>query len=85
MGIAPPISLYCTGVYSVEERGHSPPPPIVFDWNCVLSLLVAGHPEESIAFLRLMVVASIRLLLVPEGVGIMPVISMLSPRSTECL
>ena len=39
----------------------------------------AGHPEESVSLLRLMVVASSRLLLVLEVVGLMPVISRLDP------
>ena len=46
---------------------------------------VAGHPEKSITFLRLMVVASSRLLLVSEEVSLMPVISMLISFSTERL
>ena len=51
----------------------------------MLSLHVAGHPEESITFLRLMVVASSGLFLVSVGVGLMLVLSMLSPLSTERL
>ena len=51
----------------------------------MLFLHVADHPEESIALLRLMGVASSRLLLVSEGVGLVPVLSMLGPLSTERL
>ena len=84
----PPISLYCTDVIPVEERGIVPPrsvgiapPPSFFvggpgcDWGCVLSLHVAGHPEESITFLRLVVVASSRLPLVLVGVSLISVLS----------
>ena len=45
----------------------------------MLSLHVAGHPEESITLPRLMVVTSSRLFLVSVGIGLMFVISMLSP------
>ena len=51
----------------------------------MLSLHAAGHPEEYITLLRLMVVAFSRLLLVSEGVGLMPVLSMLRPLSEELL
>ena len=51
----------------------------------MISMHVAGHPEESITLLRLMVVASSQLLLIIEGVDLMPVLSMLSPFSTERL
>ena len=87
----PPISLYCTGVILVEKRGHSPLPPPYFvggpdcEWDCVLSLHVVGYPDKSITFLRLVVVASSRLPLVSVGVGLMSVLSMLSPLSRECL
>ena len=95
-GHSPPlpiISLYCTGVIPVEERGHSPPPvpplfcwgPGLRFWDCVLSLHVAGHADESVTFLRLMVVASSRLPRVSEGVGLMSGLSMLSHLSTERL
>ena len=89
MGIGAPISLYCTGIILVEERGHSPPPTPIFVggpgcvWDCVLSLHVVGYPEESIIILRLVVVASSRLTLFSVGVGLMSVLSMLSPLSTE--
>ena len=56
-----------------------------YDWDCVISLHVAGHPEESSTLLHLMLVASSRLLLVSEGVGLMSVLSMLSPLSMEHL
>ena len=90
MGIAPPphfIFLYCTDVIPVEERGLSPPPPPPRRSGLrlglqALSLHVAGHPKEYITLLRLMVVASSGLLLVPEGIGLMPAISMLYPFST---
>ena len=89
IGIAPPpvsFFLYRTDVIPVKEHGHSPPPPSNrgpgCDWDYKLSLYVAGHSEEYITLLRLMVVASSRLLLVPEGVGLMPVISMCNPFST---
>ena len=49
----------------------------------MLSLHVAGYPEESITSLRLVVMASSRLPLVSVGVGLMSVLSMLSPLSTE--
>ena len=55
---------------------HSSPPTFIYlfifiggpgcDWDCVLSMHVAGHPEEYITLLRLMVVASSRLLIVTE-------------------
>ena len=89
------VYLYCTGVIPVEARGHTPHAlPILsssffigcsaFHWNCVLSMHVAGHPEESITLLRLMVLASFRLLLVLEGVfSLMSVLSMLRPLPTE--
>ena len=51
----------------------------------MLILHVVGHPEESISLVRLMVVVSSRLLLVPEGVGLMLMLSMLSPLSAERL
>ena len=71
-------------------RRHSPPSPFFVggpgcDWDCVLSLHVAGHPEEFITLLRLMVVASSRLFLVSVEVSLMSVLSMLSPLSTERL
>ena len=86
VGIAPPphfLVLY--RCYSARRSaGIAPtPPPIFFDWDCVLSLHVAAQPEESIT-LRLMMVAPSRLLLVPEG-SLIPVLSMLGPLSTECL
>ena len=68
------------GVIPVNESGHSPPLPSFFvgdpgcDWDCVLSLHVIGHPEESITLLHLMVVASSRLLLVLVVVGLMLVL-----------
>ena len=90
MSIAPPpISLYYTGVILVEGRGYSAPPPPFFvgspgcDWDCVLSLYVAGYLEESFTFLRPVVVVSSRLSLVSVGIGLMSVLSMLSPLSTE--
>ena len=89
---SPLLHFLCTSVTPVEECGHcSPHPPLIFvrgpgcSWNCVLSLHVVGHPEESITFLRLMVAVSSRLFLVPEGVGLMPVISVLSPLYAEHL
>ena len=51
----------------------------------MLSMHVAGHPEESIILLRSMVVTSYRLLLVVERVGLMPVLSILGPLSTKRL
>ena len=51
----------------------------------MLSLHVAGHPEESIILLRLIAVASYRLGLVSVGVGLMSVLSMLSPLPMERL
>ena len=77
-GIAHPL-------YLPEARGYSTPPPLIclggptWEWDCVLSMHAAGHPEESTALLRLMVVASSQLLLVLEGVGLMPVLSRLDP------
>ena len=83
----PPLPSPCTVpvLFLSRNAGIAPPPPHFLDWNCVLSLHVAGHLEESITLLRLMMVVSSRLLLVLEGVGLMPVISMLDPLSTERL
>ena len=70
------VYLYCTGAIPVEERGHSP--PLFFiggsgcDWDCVLSLPVAGHPEESITLLRLMVVASVYFCVIRRNVNSEP-------------
>ena len=69
------ICLYGTGVVPIEARGYSTPPiclgnPACY-WDCVLSMHAAGHPEESTTLPRLMVVASYRLLLVLEEVGLM--------------
>ena len=69
-------------------RAQPPPTPIFVGgpgcvWDCVLSLHVVGYPEESIIILRLVVAASSRLTLFSVGVGLMSVLSMLSPLSTE--
>ena len=81
VSIAPPTPFPRTVqvLFPSRSAGIAPPPPIFvggpgYDWDCVLSLHVAGHPGESITLLRLMVVASSRLLLVPVGVGLMPVL-----------
>ena len=68
------VCLYCIGFIPVEARGYSTPSPISLggpacNRDCVLSMHAAGHPEEYITLLRLMVVAFSRLLLVLEGVG----------------
>ena len=90
----PPPPFPCTVqmLFPSRSAGISPPPPHPFfvggpgfDWGCVLFLHVAGHPEKSITLLRLMVVASSRLFLIPVGVGLMSVLSMLSPLSAKRL
>ena len=92
MGILPPPPFPYTDVTPVEENGHCPShPQFIFvrgpgcGWNCVLSLHVVGHPEESITFLRLMVAVSSKLFLVSEGIGLIPVISVHSPLYSERL
>ena len=77
-------------LFPSKRVGIAPPPHLFFciggpacDWDCVLSMHVAGHPEESITLLRLIVMASSRLLLNLERAGLMPMLSMLSPLSTE--
>ena len=72
VGIAPPpISFFCfctvQVLFPTRSTGKAPPPPIEGlggNWDCELSLHVAGHPEESMTLLRLMGVASSRLLLI---------------------
>ena len=94
--LAPTELVYACSVqvlFPSRRAGIAPSPLISFfciggpacSWDCVLLMHVAGHPEESNTLLRLMVVASSRLLLVLEGVGLMPVLSMFSFLSTECL
>ena len=93
MSINPHPFSFVQVLFPSRSVGIAPPPlPLFFfvggsgcDWGCVLSLHVASHPEEPFTFLRLMVVATSILLLVSEGVGLMPVLSMLSPLSTERL
>ena len=91
--LAPTVLVYVRTVQviiSSRRVGIASPAPFFIgspgcDWTCVLSLHVAGHPEESIILLRLIVVASYRLGLVSVGVGLMSVLSMLSPLPTERL
>ena len=84
--LAPAELVYiCTvQVLLLSRRAGIAPPSICLgdpacDRDFVLSMHAAGHPEKSITLLRLTVVASSRLLLVLEGVDLIPVLSRLDP------
>ena len=74
-GHSSPPPFLCTAQVLFSSRGAGITPPPFFvegpggDWDCVFSLHVVGYPEESITFLRLVVVASSRLPIVSVGLA----------------